>query len=355
MKKWEDKLSKRQSLKKRWAVVSAVSVLIVVVIAAVFFLIAIKGRSLEEAPASSAVFISVYVLILLAAVISAVFIVNYKFIRDITGPILELKDAAQRIADGSYGFQVQKKRDDEIGDLIDGINEMSAKIAQGEKVKSEFISSVSHELRTPLTAITGWSETLAYDDNIQGESRLGISIISSEADRLKTMVGELLDFTRIQDGRFNLDMQTVDITRPLEDSVLTYGELLKQDKIELVYEPHDGPLPMIEADPERLKQVFLNILDNASKYGRDGGRIIVSTKLDGDFIEISLRDFGCGIPAEDLPHVKERFFKGKSKKRGSGIGLAVCEEIVMRHKGELIIENAEGGGVNARVRLPISN
>jgi signal transduction histidine kinase len=116
-----------------------------------------------------------------------------------------------------------KKYDDEIGELTDTINEMSVKIGQAEKVQSEFISSVSHELRTPLTAITGWSETLMYDQNIQGDSRRGVEIISKEAARLTKMVEDLLEFTRVQDGQFKLSVVQMDLAGQLEDSLSCMG------------------------------------------------------------------------------------------------------------------------------------
>ena len=287
-------------------------------------------------------------------VLFLVFLSNLYFIRTIVDPVRSLTAMARRIAEGSYGIQLEKKRSDEIGELTDTINEMSEKISQSEQVQTEFVSSVSHELRTPLTAITGWSETLAYDDTIQGDSRRGLEIISSEAARLTKMVEDLLEFTRIQDGRFNLHMEAVDITALVSDSLDTYGELVRRDGLELVYAPPAKPAPSIVGDGHRLKQVFLNLLDNAAKYGRDGGRIIVSLTHSDETISVTIRDFGPGIPTDHLPYVKKRFYKGSSRERGSGIGLAVCEEIVTRHKGVLTLANArDGGGLLATVRLPV--
>ena len=111
-------------------------------------------------------------------------------------------------------------------------------------------------------------------------------------------------------------------------------------------------VPLIQGDPERLKQVLLNILDNAAKYGKNGGSVAVAVKPDGADVVVTVRDHGPGIPEAELPHVKEKFYKGSSRERGSGIGLAVCEEIVVRHGGTLTVENAEGGGVCVTVRLP---
>ena len=280
---------------------------------------------------------------------------NFVFIQSIVAPISELTDLAHRISDGGYGLQAVKCCDDEIGDLTDAINDMSVKICEAEKVQSEFISSVSHELRTPLTAITGWSETLMFDTAIQGDSRRGIAIISKEAARLTSLVEELLEFTRIQDGRFNLSMELLDIESELEDTIFTYQELLRQDGMQLIYNPPEEEIPLVPGDPERLKQVFLNILDNAAKYARDGKTIEVSVFSDSEAATIQFRDHGPGIPENELPHVKEKFFKGeKHKARGSGIGLAVCDEIITRSGGTLTIANAPGGGTLVSVRLPFA-
>jgi signal transduction histidine kinase len=168
------------------------------------------------------------------------------------------------------------------------------------------------------------------------------------------MVEELLEFTRMQDGRFNLSIEQIDIVAELEDTIFAYGELLRQESIEMRYTPPETDIPEIPGDPERLRQVFLNILDNAAKYGKDGGMIDVAATREADSVVISIRDYGPGIPPAELPFVKNKFYKGSSKERGSGIGLAVCEEIVERHVGELNIANADGGGVCVTVKLPIN-
>ncbi len=288
-----------------------------------------------------------------AVIITVLAVTSLRFLRTITQPVHSLTDISRRISAGSLGIQADKPRDDEIGGLFDSINELSAELAQSERLQTEFISSVSHELRTPLTAITGWSETLEYDENIQGDSRRGISIISREAGRLSKMVGELLEFTRIQGGRFKLNMERMDAETELADAVLTYSQLARQEGMELVYAPPEGPAPLINGDPERLKQVFLNIIDNAVKYGRGGEKILVAFDSGAAGVTVTVRDFGPGIPQEDLGHVKEKFYKGSSRERGSGIGLAVCDEIVTRHRGTLSIENADGGGALVTVMLPV--
>ena len=265
-----------------------------------------------------------------------------------------ITETAKRIAAGSYGVQIEKRYDDEIGALTDTINDMSLKINQSEKMKNEFISSVSHELRTPLTAINGWAETIMNGEvRDAGDVKKGMGIIVSEARRLTNMVEELLEFSRIQDGRFTLSVEPMDIKAELEDAVYTYREFFRREGIELNHFDCDEEFPPIAGDPERLRQVFCNLLDNAAKHGGSGKRIDTAIARDEDQVVITIRDYGPGIPAEELPHVKYKFYKGSSKARGSGIGLAVCDEIITRHEGTLDIDNAEGGGGIVTIHLPI--
>ena len=280
---------------------------------------------------------------------------NIMFALYVIEPIKELTDLSRRIAHGGYGLQAVKTCDDEIGDLADSINELSVTICEAEKVQSEFVSSVSHELRTPLTAITGWSETMLFDENITGDSRRGLEIIGREAGRLTNMVNDLLEFTRIQDGRFKLTIEPVDLCAELEDAMMAYSELLKKENMRMVYSMPDEECPLINGDPERLRQVFLNILDNAAKYGKGSQTIDIGVSLGAETISVSFRDHGPGIPENELGHVKEKFYKGSTHVRGNGIGLAVCDEIITRHGGVLSVANAEGGGCLITVTLPISD
>lgn len=285
--------------------------------------------------------------------IGSIFFLSSFFIRSILVPVSQINATAKRIAAGSYGVQIPGQYDDEIGELVSTINDMSVKIGQAEKTQTEFISSVSHELRTPLTAISGWGETLLTSENLDAETRRGVVIIAREAKRLTGMVEELLEFTRMQDGRFTLHVETADILAEFEDTVFMYGNRLKQEGICLHYDGCEEDIPEIPCDVARMRQVFLNILDNAAKHGGEGKRIDASIAHEDRFVVIRIRDYGPGIPEEELPHVKYKFYKGSSKARGSGIGLAVCEEIVTRHEGRLDIGNAQGGGCLVTIVLPI--
>ena len=278
---------------------------------------------------------------------------NLLFINNVVEPVAVVTDAARRISAGGYGFRIEKTYPDELGELVESINNMSLKIGQNEKMKTEFISSVSHELRTPLTAINGWGETILEDpagDPVQ--MRRGIRIILSETQRLSNMVEELLEFSKMEDGRFTLRVEQVDLQAQFEDAIFTYRELFRQQDIALEYEVGEDEYPLIAGDPERLKQVFCNVLDNAAKHGGAGGRIAASLRREDGVQVVRVRDYGPGIPEAELPFVKQKFYKGSSKARGSGIGLAVCDEIVSLHGGTFTIGNAEGGGAEVTIRLP---
>ena len=288
-------------------------------------------------------------------ILAIVYFSNLYFVRSIVEPVAGITETAKRIAAGSYGVQIEKRFDDEIGDLTDAINDMSLKINQSEKMKNEFISSVSHELRTPLTAINGWAETIMNGEVRDGaDVKKGMGIIVSEARRLTNMVEELLEFSRIEDGRFTLSVEPMDIKAELEDAVYTYTEFFRREGITLTHTDCEEEFPPIPGDPERMRQVFCNLLDNAAKHGGSGKRIDTAIRGEEDAVVITIRDYGPGIPEDELPHVKYKFYKGSSKARGSGIGLAVCEEIITRHNGRLDIGNAEGGGCIVTIRLPIS-
>ena len=297
--------------------------------------------------------------IVAALLIAAAVVLSLYFIRGIITPIREVTDMTKRIAEGGFGGQIDMHYADEIGDMVNTINDMSMRLSQGEKMKTEFISSVSHELRTPLTAITGWSETILYDENLSQDSRAGVGIILKESRRLTNMVEELLDFTRIEDGRFFVNIEPMNIEEGLEETIFTYGEILRIEGMDVVYEPSEQPIPTIRGDAQRLKQVVLNVLDNAAKYAREGKRIIVRTELEKtpeghEYVDLSGRDFGPGVPEDELDKIKLKFYKGSSKERGSGIGLAVVDEIIRLHNGIFLIENAPDGGLVVHIKLPVN-
>lgn len=298
------------------------------------------------------------IFIILLIVMAIIVFSNLFFIRSIIIPVQEINKATKLIATGNLDVRIEKQYNDEIGDLADSINTMATDIAAADKMKNDFISTISHELRTPLTSIKGWGETLTLgnQDNVDPLTRKGLQIIVSEAGRLEGFVEELLDFSRLQSGRMNLRLAKCDILAELEDILFTFRERAVREGYEVKYSIPEQPT-VANADANRLKQVFMNILDNALKYSRPGSKILVKSdfiKRDGkDNVRIAIADQGCGISAEDLPHVKEKFYKANVSVRGSGIGLAVTNEIVTLHGGTLDIDSEVGTGTLVTIILPI--
>lgn len=275
------------------------------------------------------------------------------FIKSIVIPVNQINDVALDIANGNMTKRISKyTANDEIGQLCSNINHMADELLDSQKIKNDFISQISHELRTPITAIRGWSETMLTDQNLSDLSQRGVSIINSETERLSKMVEEMLDMSRMQSGRLTISPMQIDIIAELEDAVFMMSERAKGENINVVYNMNI-PECLINGDKDRLKQVFFNIIDNSIKHSEQGSNINVTTNLNGQMLNIVFADFGSGISEQDLPYVKEMFYKGSSQKRGSGIGLGVSDEIIRLHKGTLTIESELGVGTTVTVSLPV--
>ncbi|MFR1436341.1 MAG: sensor histidine kinase [Acutalibacteraceae bacterium] len=297
---------------------------------------------------------SVLMLLFGLAIVFFVMLSSTYFVNTIVSPVAEIGRAARRIALGDYDFRIEKKYDDEIGDLCDTINYMAGEISAAEQMKNDFISSVSHELRTPLTAIKGWSETLREGGAGDAEmTAKGLEVISDEAERLSGIVEELLDFSRMQSGHISMQFTRMDLLAELEEAVVLFRDRAKREGIELLY-VEAAELPPIVGDRDRLKQVFINIIDNAIKYSNPGGRVRVEAADMGAHVQVVISDSGVGIAKADLPNVKNKFYKAHRTRPGSGIGLALADEIVRRHKGRLEIESEEGVGTTVTITLPVA-
>lgn len=298
---------------------------------------------------------NIYLILFCAAtaVFLLIFVTNQFFIHSIVNPVLKINELAKKIAQGQYGTRLDLEFNDELGELCATLNNMSTEIARMEKLKNDFISSVSHELRTPLTAIGGWAETVESDLNDPATVEAGVSIIKKETMRLSQMVEELLDFSRIESGRMKLQTDIFDLRGEVYDAVFVYTEMLKREGMRVNYSESDEAVT-INGDHDRLRQVFLNIIDNAAKYGQDGDKIDLVVCEEDEMAVVRIRDYGQGILPEELSMVKEKFFKGSSRQRGAGIGLAVCDEIIAMHGGSLDIESIYGEGTTVIIRLPLA-
>ena len=264
------------------------------------------------------------------------------FIRSIVYPIRSIEATAAQISKGEFGVRIDNHYDDEIGQLCDTINNMAEELGRSDEIKNEFISSVSHELRTPLTAIKGWAETMNRSMD-QSTVEKGTQIILSETERLYSMVENLLDFSRLQNSDMRFTKEKIDLVAEIEEVAIMFTPRCNQNGIDLVYNGTEDIIP-VYGDKARLKQVMVNLLDNAIKYTQPGGTIKVDIDFDKkeNIVKISVEDNGKGIHPEDIQKVTQKFYKGKGAKRGSGIGLALVNEIINAHNGELKIESEYG-------------
>jgi signal transduction histidine kinase len=297
--------------------------------------------------------------------------------RTISGPLREVTQVAEKMAQGDYKVKSKKTYNDEIGKLSDTLNYMASEILKREKLKNEFISSISHELRTPLTSIKGWAATLRDLGNDMGNESLdqgkrqdkmqdegqnqgqdqielleeGLEIIETECDRLSIMVDELLNYSRLISGRTNLDNAPVNIEELLCHVVRQLTPRAEDEKIKINLKTQPD-LPSLNTDANKLKQVFINILDNAIKFNRPAGHVTIETEKNNDNLIIKVIDTGVGIAPNELPEVKQKFFKGKNSKDGNGIGLSVCDEIISLIGGTLEIKSVVNIGSEVVITLP---
>ena len=287
------------------------------------------------------------------AIILIIIVTGPYFAGSIVRPIRQISGIARMFAMGDFSVRIENDSDDEIGELCTAINHMADELSTAEAMKNEFISSVSHELRTPLTAIKGWAETLMVDGGESPDTmKKGVGVIVNETERLSQMVEELLDFSRMQNGHFTLQKANMDILAELGDAVLIYSEKARKETKEIIYDEPEM-LPFVFGDKNRIRQVFVNVIDNAVKYSSAGDRITIKAYESGDNVVVSVRDTGVGIKQSDLAKVKTKFYKANHTRRGSGIGLAVADEIISMHGGTLSIDSeGEGLGTTVTITLP---
>lgn len=297
--------------------------------------------------------IYIYIFIAVFIIIMLIYISGHFFIGSIVNPMNYICENVKRVAKGDYTVKLVYSGDDEIYNLCETINTMVKDISDSDKIKNDFISTISHEIRTPLTAIKGWGETLLQI----GETdpillQKGMGVIINESQRLSGLVEDLLDFSRIQNGDLKLKKEKIDVLAELDEAVFIFKDNANRGGIELTYLAPEEPAPMI-GDPNRITQVFSNILDNALKYTEQGGKVFVKAEILEDRLKITFTDTGCGISPEDLPRIKEKFYKTSINYRGSGIGLAVADEIIKLHDGQILIDSKLGEGTIVTIFLPI--
>lgn len=286
--------------------------------------------------------------------LTALMIISSLVSQTIVNPIDRLIDVAREMANGNFEIRAPIIYDDEIGQLANTLNYMADEIDKNEQLKKDFISSISHELRTPLTSIKGWGETLLHTSDITPDSDLdiGLKIITSESDRLKDMVEELLDFSKLESHRMKVYKRNISIRKIVKSVCSQMLPRATGIKFNCTYLGEDT---QINADANRLRQVFINLIMNSIKFSsKEEPAIDITVEGFEDRVVCIVSDNGIGISEQNIEKVKEKFFKENVNSQGGGIGLAVVDEIIKLHNGEMTIESSVGIGTTITIVLPVT-
>jgi signal transduction histidine kinase len=273
----------------------------------------------------------------------------------ITHPLRQLDQSARGIAAGNYHARVNVQSQDEVGTLARSFNQMAARLEDAEQGRGRQLAAIVHELARPLTGMQAAIETLRDGADADGEMRaVLLGGIERELARLERLIGTLQGMHKLALRRLNLNRAEIALERVIRACVVNYEPAAAQSGITLSVEIPPG-LPRVRADEDRLIQVLTNLLDNALKFTPRGGRVMVQVEQKEDVLSISVADTGVGIEQEELPHLFQQFYSGQSRppeKRGMGLGLALCREIVTAHGGQLAVESQPGQGARFTFTLP---
>ena len=288
------------------------------------------------------------ILVSLAALIVSFFAAS-SFIK----PINDLIGVSEKLASGDYTAKAYIKGNNEITELANTLNSLSENIIIREDMKNDFISSVSHELRTPLTSIKGWAITLQAPEMQKNEDMMsqGLKIIEDEGDRLSMMVEDLLDFSRLSSSSFKYDKEKLDIVELSKQVHTQLFPRTQSQNIAFNFVTVYKEIPVF-ADKNRMKEVLINIIDNAIKFTSENGQIdLIIDQEDGNVL-ITVKDDGEGIKEDEIAFVASKFYKGSSSRSQTGLGLSICEEIAKAHGGKLVIKSKYGVGTSVTVQIP---
>lgn len=295
--------------------------------------------------------ITLWAVLIGAVVLATVLAFSIGLANSIVKPLNNIRAVSAQMAKGRFNVRIKGDYKYELGELSSTLNYMAQEIVRSNQVKDDFISSISHELRTPLTSIKGWSETLTSGGYDPDETKIGMQIITKETDRLIGLVEEILDFSKLQQNEMKMVMGIVSLRELLQEIMLNLWAKAEKKGIEIKLESEEKPL--IYADANRLKQVFLNLVDNAIKFSHENGVILLSIELEEKYVTVSVRDFGIGISEEHIQRVKDRFFQVNHVNGGTGLGLAITQQLVELHHGTLDMESELGQGTTVKVKLPL--
>ncbi|MGZ8381414.1 MAG: sensor histidine kinase [Nitrospira sp.] len=283
-------------------------------------------------------------------------IASYTILR----PLRQLQGHIKQIGQGNLGASLQIKAPAELRELVDSVNWMGRKLQEIDDMKTEFLAHVSHELRTPMASIQEGTHLLL--DEIPGplvqEQRTTLRIMADSSRRLIHLISTILDLSKMEAGMMEYRIVPVDFQRIGEVSINKVRLLADSKHVQLVLE-NIGERSWVKADASRLEQVLDNLLSNALKFSPEGGVVKVQVKpdLQAGVLEVTVSDTGPGIAPEDLPHIFERFYQGRTKGKhtaGSGLGLALVKKVVEAHGGRIWIESEKGKGVTVRFILRLA-
>jgi len=275
--------------------------------------------------------------------------------RSVYRPIQRVTEAAGEVAQGRYDREIPVTGPREVIGLARGFNQMAQQVKLSQQRLRDFVADVSHQLRSPLTSIRGFAQAIVDGTAPDSDARIrAAQVIEEESRRMIRQVGELLELSRMQSGQIEMSREPVDIGELLEHCREIFSA--RAEEKGLLLRAEVGPLAPVVGDIDRLEHVFNNLLDNAIKHTPAGGKVgVIARRATPDAVEIRVADGGPGIPAEQLPHIFERFYRASGVESGSGLGLAIAREIVLAHNGTIEVSSTPDEGTEFVVRLPVGS
>lgn len=288
---------------------------------------------------------------ILAALVISIVMANL-FVRNITNPILKMRNTASELAEGDYTARTDVTRKDEIGELATTVDVLADRLLVNEKerenmeqMRLDFFANVSHELRTPITVVRAYAEMLS-DKVVTDEEKVNqyYERMLHECKSMERLVGDLLVLSKMQNPDFEIEKEPVNIMQIFEDIIRSASTISEEKHITIELDTNTDCC-LIFGDYDRLRQMFMIILDNAIKFSQNNSCIHIKIKKE-DTIKISIRDQGIGISKEELPYIFDKFYKSKLRQNanGTGLGLAIARQIALKHNGSIEVESELGVG-----------
>ncbi|WP_285396372.1 ATP-binding protein [Lysinibacillus sp. fls2-241-R2A-57] len=279
----------------------------------------------------------------------------YKGIRHIMRPLSNLQRAVEQMSHGNYGTRVPVHSKDEIGRLSSTFNEMAEAIQQEDEAQKTFLATVSHELRTPISYVKGYSEAIQKNIIPDNQKEETIQLIVREANRMERLTNELLQLARMENEQTEITLYPIPLAETLREVQKILTHQAKKKSITLHLEADDALI--IKADEVKLKQIFINLIENAINYSYEQSKVEITAIENNDHAVITIKDYGIGIPQEDLSHVTERFYRvNKARSRadgGSGLGLSIVEQLLKQLHGKIDIASEVEKGTVIKIMLPL--